>query len=125
MWQVICIELPTPKLSPVILDADQMTGEDPSPHLRIKSEAKLLEEQCLHVELMPTGSNSMPLRGTSAKAPEYPNLDEDFTSLAPRTKVEEELNVEVMKHPGNSTMTSDDSLLPEPGLQAPLKNCDE
>ncbi|CAE6412752.1 unnamed protein product [Rhizoctonia solani] len=106
-------------------DVDQRTGEDLTPHLRIKSEAELAQETM-------TGSNSAPLgqRGMggmtgithddsapvrSAKrltsperweikqliasgavdASEYPNLDEDFNNPHAKAEVEEELDVEV------------------------------
>ncbi|CAE6462417.1 unnamed protein product [Rhizoctonia solani] len=106
-------------------DVDQKTGQDLTPHLRIKSEAELAQEAL-------TGSNSAPLgqRGMggmsgityddsapvrSAKrltsperweikqliasgavdASEYPNLDEDFNNPHAKAEVEEELDVEV------------------------------
>jgi len=112
------------RLSLSIRDVDQVTGEDLSPHLRIKSEAEMLEEQRLHAERTSTGSNSTPIGGMSASgddrirsakrltsperweikqliasgavdASEYPNLDEDFASPVARAEVEEELDVEV------------------------------
>lgn len=49
------------RLSLSMRDVDQKTGEDLSPHLRIKSEAELAEEQRLHAERTMTGSNSTPL----------------------------------------------------------------
>lgn len=49
------------RLSLSIRDVDQVTGEDLSPHLRIKSTAEMLEEQCLHAEQTSTGSNSTPI----------------------------------------------------------------
>ena len=51
------------RLSLSIRDVDQVTGEDLSPHLRIKSEAEMLEEQRLHATRTSTGSNSTPLGG--------------------------------------------------------------
>ncbi|KAG8742604.1 DEAH-box ATP-dependent RNA helicase prp22 [Ceratobasidium sp. 414] len=106
-------------------DVDQQTGRDLTPHLRIKSEAELAEEERQAL----TGTNSMPLgsRGggsgivhddtptRSAKrltsperweikqliasgavdASEYPNLDEDFSNPLAKAEVEEELDVEV------------------------------
>jgi ATP-dependent RNA helicase DHX8/PRP22 len=96
------------RLSLSMRDVDQVTGEDLTPHLRIKTEAELLAEERLHAERALTGTNSTPLGGgpssfgtgthRSAKrltsperweikqliasgavdASEYPNLDEDY-----------------------------------------------
>ena len=103
-------------------DVDQRTGEDLTPHLRIKSEAEMLEESRLHAARNSTGTNAIPLgvsvddtpvrsakRLTSPErweikqliasgavdASEYPNLDEDFASPMAKAEVEEELDVEV------------------------------
>ncbi|KAI0800589.1 P-loop containing nucleoside triphosphate hydrolase protein [Fomes fomentarius] len=101
-------------------DVDQATGRDLTPHLRIKSEAELAEEE---QQRSARGANAIPLnsRGTkeevvrSAKrltsperweikqlissgaidASEYPDLDEDFANPLARAEVEEELDVEV------------------------------
>jgi ATP-dependent RNA helicase DHX8/PRP22 len=103
-------------------DVDQATGRDLTPHLRIKSEAELAEEQRKHAVRASSGANAMPI-GTkipetthrSAKrltsperweikqlissgvidASEYPELDEDFNSPMAKAEVEEELDVEV------------------------------
>lgn len=53
------------RLSLSIRDVDQASGEDLSPHLRIKSEAEMLEEQQLHASRTSTGPNSTPLGGGS------------------------------------------------------------
>jgi predicted RNA-binding protein with RPS1 domain len=112
------------RISLSMRDADQRTGQDLTPHLRIKSEAEMIEEQRQLASRASSGSNAVPLRGTapedsshfrSAKrlssperweikqliasgavdASEYPNLDEDFASPMARAEVEEELDVEV------------------------------
>jgi ATP-dependent RNA helicase DHX8/PRP22 len=49
------------RLSLSIRDMDQVASEDLSPHLRIKSEAEMLEEQRLHAERTLTGSNQTPI----------------------------------------------------------------
>lgn len=111
------------RVSLSIKDVDQTTGKDLTPHLRIKSEVELIEEQRQHAVRASSGANAMPL-GTeveptshvrSAKrltsperweikqlvssgvidASEYPDLDEDFNSPMARAEVEEELDVEV------------------------------
>ena len=102
-------------------DVDQATGRDLTPHLRIKSEAELVEEERQRATRASTGTNALPLgvkdsgpvrsakRLTSPErweikqlissgaidASEYPDLDEDFTNPVARAEVEEELDVEV------------------------------
>ena len=101
-------------------DVDQKTGRDLTPHLRIKSEAELIEEERQRASLASSGANAVPLnmkdepvrsakRLTSPErweikqlissgivdASEYPELDEDFTNPVMRAEVEEELDVEV------------------------------
>lgn len=101
-------------------DVDQATGRDLTPHLRIKSEAELAEEEQRRAA---HGANALPLNSRaildepvrSAKrlssperweikqlissgaidASEYPDLDEDFSNPVARAEVEEELDVEV------------------------------
>jgi ATP-dependent RNA helicase DHX8/PRP22 len=101
-------------------DVDQATGRDLTPHLRIKSEAEMAEEQA---RVSARGANAIPLNSKgltnepvrSAKrltsperweikqlissgivdASEYPDLDEDFSNPAARAEVEEELDVEI------------------------------
>ena len=101
-------------------DVDQATGRDLTPHLRIKSEAELAEEEAQRAA---RGSNATPLgskgfqdepkrsakRLTSPErweikqlissgiidASEYPDLDEDFNNPTARAEVEEELDVEI------------------------------
>ena len=102
-------------------DVDQRTGEDLTPHLRIKSDAELAEESRRHAERA-SSSNAIPLGGFSNDTPsrsarrltsperweikqliasgaldasEYPNIDEDFNSPMAKAEVEEELDVEV------------------------------
>ncbi|TFK77464.1 ATP-dependent RNA helicase DHX8 [Pluteus cervinus] len=101
-------------------DVDQTTGRDLTPHLRIKSEAEMEEEERARVARS-SGANSVPLnskdtapvrsarRLTSPErweikqlissgaldASEYPDLDEDFGNPAARVEVEEELDVEI------------------------------
>ena len=102
-------------------DADQTTGRDLTPHLRIKSEAELIEEERQRASRASSGTNALPLgvkdsgpvrsakRLTSPErweikqlissgaidASEYPDLDDDFTNPMARAEVEEELDVEV------------------------------
>ncbi|KAI0248370.1 P-loop containing nucleoside triphosphate hydrolase protein [Lactifluus subvellereus] len=102
-------------------DVDQVNGRDLTPHLRIKSEAELLEEERQRASRASTGTNALPLgvkdsgpvrsakRLTSPErweikqlissgaidASEYPDLDEDFSNPMARAEVEEELDVEV------------------------------
>jgi len=103
-------------------DADQTTGRDLTPHLRIKSEAELIEEERERASRASSGTNALPLgvkdsagpvrsakRLTSPErweikqlissgaidASEYPDLDEDFTNPVARAEIEEELDVEV------------------------------
>lgn len=102
-------------------DVDQATGNDLTPHLRIKSEAELAEEEERRAA---HGANAIPLHSKSynseepvrsAKrltsperweikqlissgiidASEYPDLDEDFNNPSAKAEVEEELDVEV------------------------------
>ncbi|KAH9828688.1 P-loop containing nucleoside triphosphate hydrolase protein [Rhodofomes roseus] len=102
-------------------DVDQATGRDLTPHLRIKSEAELAEEERTRSA---NGANAVPLRGRgvttdepvrSAKrltsperweikqlissgaidASEYPDLDEEYANPTARAEVEEELDVEI------------------------------
>lgn len=111
------------RISLSMKDVDQATGRDLTPHLRIKSEAELAEEQRKHASRASSGANAMPLgaqipeptshrsakRLTSPErweikqlissgvidASEYPELDEDFNSPMAKAEVEEELDVEV------------------------------
>ncbi|KAI9444660.1 P-loop containing nucleoside triphosphate hydrolase protein [Lactarius indigo] len=102
-------------------DVDQTSGRDLTPHLRIKSEAELAEEERQHASRASSGTNALPLgvkdtgpvrsakRLTSPErweikqlissgaidASEYPDLDEDFSNPMARAEVEEELDVEV------------------------------
>ncbi|KAH8992446.1 P-loop containing nucleoside triphosphate hydrolase protein [Lactarius akahatsu] len=102
-------------------DVDQTNGRDLTPHLRIKSEAELAEEERQHASRASSGTNALPLgvkdtgpvrsakRLTSPErweikqlissgaidASEYPDLDEDFSNPMARAEVEEELDVEV------------------------------
>lgn len=106
-----------------IKDVDQRTGADLTPHLRIRSEAELIDEERRAQERMSTSSsNAIPLGGAkddkpvrSAKrltsperweikqliasgaidASEYPDLDEDYANPMAAAEVEEELDVEV------------------------------
>ncbi|KZT08748.1 P-loop containing nucleoside triphosphate hydrolase protein [Laetiporus sulphureus 93-53] len=102
-------------------DVDQVTGRDLTPHLRIKSEAELAEEERLQAA---RGANAVPLNSRetgkkevvrSAKrltsperweikqlissgaidASEYPDLDEDFANPMARAEVEEDLDIEI------------------------------
>ncbi|KAH9948230.1 P-loop containing nucleoside triphosphate hydrolase protein [Amylocystis lapponica] len=103
-----------------IKDVDQATGRDLTPHLRIKSEAELAEEERQQAA---RGSNAVPLNSKGGKeevvrsakrltsperweikqliasgaidASEYPDLDEDFSNPMARAEVEEELDVEI------------------------------
>ncbi len=110
------------RISLSMKDVDQATGRDLTPHLRIKSEAELVEEERQRASRASTGTNALPLgvkdsdgpvrsakRLTSPErweikqlissgaidASEYPDLDEDFTNPVARAEVEEELDVEV------------------------------
>ncbi|KAF7792541.1 hypothetical protein EIP86_003582 [Pleurotus ostreatoroseus] len=101
-------------------DVDQATGRDLTPHLRIKSEAELAEEEAQRAargaNMIPLGSKGFkdePIRSakrlTSPErweikqlissgiidASEYPDLDEDFSNPSARAEVEEELDVEI------------------------------
>lgn len=113
------------RISLSMKDVDQATGRDLTPHLRIKSEAELAEEERQHAMRASSGANAMPLgkqappdtsthvrsakRLTSPErweikqlissgvidASEYPDLDEEFNSPMAKAEVEEELDVEV------------------------------
>ncbi|KAJ3514024.1 hypothetical protein NLJ89_g2612 [Agrocybe chaxingu] len=103
-------------------DVDQATGEDLTPHLRIKSEAEMEEERMQTAARALTGANSMPLRSRDDPAPvrsakrlssperweikqlissgkmdpsEYRELDDDFNNPMARAEIEEELDVEI------------------------------
>ncbi|KAH9932076.1 P-loop containing nucleoside triphosphate hydrolase protein [Epithele typhae] len=102
------------KVKPFMKDADQASGRDLTPHLRIKSEAELAEEEQRRAA---NGANAIPLNSKGMKedivtrsakrlssperweikqlissgaldASEYPDLDEDFSNplLAPKWK---------------------------------------
>lgn len=101
-------------------DVDQASGKDLTPHLRIRSEAEIAEEDARRAA---HGSNAIPLNSKgfrdepvrSAKrltsperweikqlissgiidASEYPDLDEDFSNPSVRAEIEEELDVEI------------------------------
>jgi ATP-dependent RNA helicase DHX8/PRP22 len=47
-----------------IKDVDQATGHDLTPHLRIKSEAEMAEEERQHAARASSGANAMPLGGS-------------------------------------------------------------
>ena len=102
-------------------DVDQMSGRDLTPHLRIKSEAEMEEEDRVRVSRTMTGANAVPLRSQdhapvrSAKrltsperwelkqlissgaidASEYPELEEDVGNPMAQVEIEEELDVEI------------------------------
>jgi ATP-dependent RNA helicase DHX8/PRP22 len=106
-------------------DVDQVTGHDLTPHLRIKSEAELLEEEQQNARRSSSGANAIPVGGRgssglnepvrSAKRltsperweikqlissgaidpSEYPDLDEDFSNTMARAEVEEDIDVEI------------------------------
>ncbi|KAF8527374.1 P-loop containing nucleoside triphosphate hydrolase protein [Hysterangium stoloniferum] len=111
------------RISLSIKDVDQATGRDLTPHLRIKSEAEMAEEERIRSS---SGANSMPLGGSgvpiqssapirsarrltsperweikqlissgAVDASEYPELDEDFANPMARAEVEKDLDVEV------------------------------
>jgi ATP-dependent RNA helicase DHX8/PRP22 len=108
-------------------DVDQTTGRDLTPHLRIKSEAELIEEERERASRASTGTNALPLcvkdsgpvrsakRLTSPErseikqlissgaidASEYPDLDEDFSN--PMARAEVKLSpVKIVKAPDGS-----------------------
>ncbi|OCB85640.1 hypothetical protein A7U60_g7290 [Sanghuangporus baumii] len=113
------------RISLSMKDVDQVTGRDLTPHLRIKSEAELAEEERLHTSRASSGANALPLgsqvsadSATPARSAkrltsperweikqlissgvidpsEYPDLDEEFNSPMAKAEVEEELDVEV------------------------------
>ncbi|KAJ3731962.1 P-loop containing nucleoside triphosphate hydrolase protein [Lentinula guzmanii] len=103
-------------------DVDQATGRDLTPHLRIKSEAEMVEERTKAARVSSSGANALPLNSKindgpirSAKrltsperweikqlissgaldASEYPDLDEDFSNPMAHAEIEEELDVEL------------------------------
>lgn len=106
-------------------DVDQRTGNDLSPHLRIKSEAEMEEERMNAARAASSGANALPLNAKgepdttthvrSAKrltsperweikqlissgvldAADYPDLDEEIHNPSAQMEVEEELDVEV------------------------------
>ena len=108
------------RVSLSIKDVDQATGRDLTPHLRIKSEAELAEEE---QQRTARGANTIPLGSKGFKdepvrsakrltSPErweikqlissgaldpsdYPDLDEDFNNPMVLAEVEEELDVEI------------------------------
>lgn len=108
------------RVSLSIKDVDQATGRDLTPHLRIKSEAELAEEE---QQRTARGANTIPLGSKGFKdepvrsakrltSPErweikqlissgaldpsdYPDLDEDFNNPIVLAEVEEELDVEI------------------------------
>ncbi|KAK4690090.1 ATP-dependent RNA helicase DHX8/PRP22, partial [Tremellales sp. Uapishka_1] len=108
------------KLSLSMKDVDQSTGADLSPHLHVKSNEEIADEERRHAA-RPSGSNSTPLihvderKGSSAKrlssperweikqliasgvvdASEYPDLDEDFGTSLANPEVDEEVDIEV------------------------------
>lgn len=54
------------RISLSMKDADQTTGADLSPHLRIKSEAELQEEEAAAVRRASSGANAIPVGGRGA-----------------------------------------------------------
>ncbi|SCZ96856.1 BZ3500_MvSof-1268-A1-R1_Chr4-1g06789 [Microbotryum saponariae] len=94
------------RLSLSMKDADQKTGADLTPHLRVKTDEELAEESRRHAERAASGSNGVPLRRSfaddhkqssarrmtsperweikqliasgAASAADYPGLDEDY-----------------------------------------------
>lgn len=110
-------------------DVDQATGADLTPHLRIKSEAEMAAEAADFAAKHATGANAIGGQGRTfaddhrntakrltsperweikqliasgaAKASDYPNLDEDFSTpgntrgMAAAAEAEEELDVEM------------------------------
>ena len=113
------------RISLSMKDVDQGSGRDLTPHLRIKSEAELEEEERQHAIRASSGANAVPLGAQAAAessshirsakrltsperweikqlissgvipASEYPDLDEEFNSPMAKAEVEEELDVEV------------------------------
>ena len=102
-------------------DVDQASGRDLTPHLRIKTEAEMEEEQHRAARAS-SGANALPLNSKTQDEPvrsakrltsperweikqlissgaidasEYPDLDEDFTNPMAHAEIEEELDVEV------------------------------
>ncbi|EEB87497.1 hypothetical protein MPER_15135, partial [Moniliophthora perniciosa FA553] len=102
-------------------DVDQVSGQDLTPNLRIKSEAEMEEERRHAARASMSGANAVPLNSKdegpkrSAKrltsperweikqlissgaldASEYPDLDEDMHNPMVQAEVEEELDVEI------------------------------
>ncbi|KAI4526136.1 P-loop containing nucleoside triphosphate hydrolase protein [Schizophyllum commune Loenen D] len=105
-------------------DVNQVTGEDLTPELRIKSEAEMEEDRKRAYSAASSGANALPLNSRddpmppptrSAKrltsperweikqliasgalpASDYPDIDDDFGSGAARAEVEEELDIEI------------------------------
>jgi ATP-dependent RNA helicase DHX8/PRP22 len=121
MVKVKVLQVAGTKISLSMADVDQRTGEDLTPHLRIKSEAEMEQERITMAARSSTGSNNIPLgRGNepptrSARrltSPErweikqliasgqmdpsdYPELDEDVFNPAAHAEVEEDLEVEI------------------------------
>jgi ATP-dependent RNA helicase DHX8/PRP22 len=103
-----------------IKDVDQQTGRDLTPHLRIRSEAEMIEEERRAAQVS-SSANAIPLGAKDDKparsakrltsperweikqliasgaidASEYPELDEDYANPMAAAEVEEELDVEV------------------------------
>jgi ATP-dependent RNA helicase DHX8/PRP22 len=109
------------RISLSMKDVDQVSGRDLTPHLRIKSEAEM-EEENRRAARASSGANALPLHSKPQDAPvrsakrltsperweikqliasgaidasEYPDLDEDFTNPMAHAEIEEELDVEV------------------------------
>jgi ATP-dependent RNA helicase DHX8/PRP22 len=102
-------------------DVDQKTGNDLTPHLRIKSEAELEAERSRAIRAssganaLPLGSKDDPTPARSAKrltsperweikqlissgaldASEYPDIDEDFNNPVAQAEVEEDMDIEI------------------------------
>lgn len=118
--KVKVMSIMTGRLSLSMKDVDQATGRDLTPHLRIRSEAELQEEE--HARAA-RGANAVPLRSVKEETPtrsvkrmtsperweikqlissgemdpsEYPDIDDDFgnPSGAP-VEIEEELDIEI------------------------------
>jgi ATP-dependent RNA helicase DHX8/PRP22 len=104
-------------------DVDQATGQDLTPHLRIKSEAELAEEEERVARRAMSGANAIPVGQVIVDEPptrsakrltsperweikqliasgaldpsDYPDLEDDFTTTNARAEVEEEMDVEI------------------------------
>lgn len=111
------------KISLSMKDVDQTSGNDLTPHLRIKSEVELEEERVRATKMSTTGANAMPLRSKdepalpvrstkrltsperweikqlissgALRAADFPDLEEDFNNGMARAEIEEELDVEI------------------------------